>query len=180
MEHQLFLHLGIEDEDLKKEALNNYQLWQGAADWGDRKWISEAENLVEFQLGILGRLNNGEWLGWLFPTFVRHVTQETKYAISKVSGEDISDLDEIRFWDHINKEHSSFDARLLDPEEKDLIEKATDLENKFEGISCCHRMYLILSLKYSKELDAFHQAAKELKPKSVIHPALLDHVIREG
>ena len=184
-EHLLFQSLGYENENSKKEeykaeARKKYLLWKNASSWSDSRWIKEAEDVVRFQKDVISKLDSKQWQGWLFPMFVEHITTETEYAIKKVKREDVSDLEEITFWNHINAEHAAFDAHLLDPSQKKLINLAYSIEDKIEDLSPCHKMFIILSLEYAEELDKYHEAAEKLNPPSIIHPKLLKHVQREG
>ena len=72
---------------------------------------------------------------------------------------------------------------MLDPSERALFEKANAVQKAYE-VQSEREMFLEISKKYAKELDAYNRTAqgaiKGNKVKSVISPTLIDHVVREG
>jgi hypothetical protein len=191
-EHALFFHLGFEDAQLKQEALDIHKkLEQFRTDFNESPQDMALMNTLlpllqeerAFQIKCLKVLDEGKWIGWIFPLFINHTTLELDYLTDKLNAIKYSPEDEIVFWNRINSEHASFAAHLLDPSERELFLKADKLSMKFNKIPKSeNEMMLNLSLKASKELDAFNKTARSAgkKVKSVIHPVLLDHVIREG
>lgn len=191
-EHALFSHLGLEDPDLKDEALQTHLILEKFR----KQFNNNPEDLSvmneilpilqkerEFQINVLKTLDEGKWIGWIFPLFINHVTLELDYFVDKLNGIKYTPQEEVLFWNRINSEHAAFAARLLDPSERALFLKADKLSMKFTGIPKSEREMMIkISLIASKELDAFHKAAQKSEKtiKSIIHPALLAHVIREG
>lgn len=204
-EHTLFLHLGLEVEPLKSYGDKLHQLWENfRATFPDETFQGDVESLLTFnylseqtkdyKINTLNFLTDciknadaipRAWLGWIFPTFAEHVIRELNFAQDKANGRQISPQDEINFWRIINKEHALFDAHLLDPSEADLIKTAYQLAEKIEGDQTCEsRIFVKISLDAIKELDKYHLKGKSLlnnnQVRSIIHPALLTHVIREG
>ena len=191
-EHALFLHLGFDDPAFKAEASalhkqfekfrtlfnknpNNRELMNGI--------LPLLEQERRFQIKTLQALDEGKWIGWIFPLFINHITLELDYFTDKLNGIKYSPQDEVLFWNRINSEHAAFAAHLLDPAERKLFLKADQLSVKFDKIPKSEKeMMLRLSLKASKELDKLNKTARAAGKtvKSVIHPVLLDHVIREG
>jgi len=190
-EHALFFHLGLEDTGsvLKNRALALHKKFEGF-----RKDISPAtmaailplcKELRAFKEEVFAKVNGGEWVGWLFPLFVRHVLLELDYFVDKLNGIEYSDREEVVFWDIINCEHAGFAAHLLDPTERDLSRKGNRFSKKFAKLVRSEKeMMMRMSLQSAKELDEYNKQAqvgiKAKTVKSVIHPVLVDHVIREG
>jgi hypothetical protein len=191
-EHMLFFHLGIEEHALKQRALELHYAWEKFRS----NFFSDPNNTMdqvlpllkesrEYHINIITRLLMGQWLGWIFPRFAIHVTLELDYLVDKLNGVPFSREDEIAFWNTINGDHADFDARLLDPTERLLIKVATYFGTKFKRIPASSRETARrVSLQASYELDVFHKTARQLQQanllRSVIHPKLTDHVIREG
>ncbi|HEV2601840.1 MAG TPA: DUF2935 domain-containing protein [Candidatus Babeliales bacterium] len=191
-EHALFLHLGFEDAQFKAEALEIHQLFEDfRTTFNANPNSMEHMNTVlpllkrerEFQIKALTALEEGKWIGWIFPLFINHTTLELDYLTDKLNAIKYSPQDELVFWNRINSEHAAFAAHLLDPAERELFLKADKLSMKFNNIPKSEKEMMVkLSLKASKELDEFNKTARTAGKavKSIIHPVLLDHVIREG
>jgi hypothetical protein len=191
-EHALFLHLGLEEPKLKRHAKILHKLLEHF-----RRRFNQNPDDIElmntilpllqkeraFQIRALQAMDEGKWIGWIFPLFMNHITLELDYFVDKLNAIKYSPKDEVLFWNRINSEHAAFAAHLLDPAERELFLKADNLSIKFDKIPKSEREMMInLSLKASEELDKFNKTARaESKHiKSIIHPVLLDHVIREG
>lgn len=190
-EHALFLHLGIEDAPLKQRGLALHKEFERfRKEFNNRpemvaQVLPLAKKLRAYKVEVLNTLNSGKWIGWIFPLFARHITLELDYFIDKLNGIKYTDQDEIAFWNTINGEHASFAAHLLDPEERDLFLKGDALSQKFaKVVGSEDEMMRQISLTHAKELDEYNTSARTAQQnnqlKSIIHPVLLDHVIREG
>ena len=190
-EHALFAHLGLEDPDLKDAALKTHLQLENFrkrfnANPNDLNLMNQILPMLkaerEFQIKVLQLLDSGKWVGWIFPLFMNHVTLELDYLVDKLNGIKYSPQDEVLFWNRINSEHAAFAAHLLDPSERKLFLKADELSMKFNLPKSERDMMIKISLKYSKELDQFNKTAQKAGKtvKSIIHPVLLAHVIREG
>lgn len=146
-------------------------------------------DLRAYKLELLVRLRKGEWLGWIYDLFVVHVLRELHYLGNKMWGRPLPLIKEVEFWNATNGEHAAFAAHLLDPakENRELITRADEFYQTFSALSQPEQSMLVhMSLNHSVELDNFNRAAQKAikdkrKPlKSLIHPVLIDHVIREG
>jgi hypothetical protein len=191
-EHALFLHLGLEDKKLKKQALHLHKKFEKfREEFNNDPFDMDSMNSVlplikkerHFKVNVLKRLNNGEWIGWIFPLFVNHTILELDYVVDKLNGIQMTISEEIEFWNRINSEHAAFAAHLLDPQERESVLAADAASEKFKTLPNDEiDMWLNLSIAASKELDQFNKKARTAgkNVKSVIHPVLLDHVIREG
>ncbi len=188
-EHALLLHLGLEDPVLKQRGLELHEKWE--------KFIANLlteplynvlpllEELRAYKLEVVQTLQSGLWIGWVFPSFARHVTRELDYFVDKLNDVRYSSMDETDFWNHINSDHAAFESHLFDPYERDLSQQANDLSEKINQLPDSEEdMFIHLSLTAAEELDQFNKEGRKLskanKLQSVIHPVLMDHVIREG
>jgi hypothetical protein len=192
-EHALFLYLGIEEPNLKAEALKLHQKFEDfRTKFNGRPNDIALMNTVfpllqqerEFKVRVLQALDAGKWIGWIFPLFVNHTILELDYLVDKLNGKQYSAEDELMFWNRINSEHAAFAAHLLDPAERELFLSADQASQKFFDIPTSEmEMWVKLSITASEELDKFNKTARSAGPKavkSVIHSVLLEHVIREG
>ncbi len=188
-EHALFLHLGLEDPQLKREGLVLHKQFESFRKSFNKETMDRVlpltRKLREYQVRVLQTLNTGKWIGWIFPLFAQHITLELDYFVDKLNDVPYSDQDEIEFWNVINGDHAGFAAHLLDPSERELFIQADTLNQRFAAIVPSEKeMFRQISLKAARELDEYAiiaQAAMEQnKVRSVIHPVLLAHVIREG
>ena len=105
------------------------------------------DKLRKYKEGVIKRLENGEWLGWLWITFVRHILRELEFLDFKINKNhvikrDLKYTDEIAFWNTTNGEHIGMGAHLLDPDTKndDLFKAANDLYHLFPKIPSEERL----------------------------------------
>ena len=128
----------------------------------------------------------GQLKSLAYPTFFEHVALEGERFAKRLEsfsrGKVELDRGEvIDFWTRIMADHADFIAHLLDPEERALVEtamKAGETWRKMKGES---------KKKAESTLDTFIAFKKTAqagieggKIKSIIHPLLADHVLREA
>lgn len=184
-EHALFLHLLLHDLSLKQKALDLFHKWQlyicQGKPGGAQKALSLIDELSAFKLNILSRLNNGEWIGAVYPQFVDHIHRELLYFRNKLLGIKMSPADEVQFWNTINSEHAGFASHLLDPTEEELVDKADATMKKIRDLPVAS---IVMAIEAGIDLLNFnieaYNATLANQIKSIIHPTLLRHVIREG
>lgn len=202
-EHCLFLELGLEPQDLRNEAQARHADWEAfrvtlpaqASPQEVQSLVNQvkpmAMSLRQFKTRIYDRLRAGEWLGWLFPSFVGHIRAELDYFVVHLNGSVMkaglaSISDELCTWLKFMAEHASFAAHLLDPEERLLIKQAQALQEKFEELEDgCKSMevgFIVLSQRAGVLLDQYFTGNGIGTPQveSIIHPVLALHVVREG
>ena len=189
-EHALFMQLGLDDKRLKSGAEGLHAQWERYRH-GSRT-IPAAISLViatrELQTEVHSRLIGGEWLGWLWPLFIDHIRREGDYFLTKLQGQMLSDTDECKTWLTFMAEHAAFAAHLLDPSETLRIQQAIGLLGNFNHLwqgcgTSMNEQLLSLTTHSGLDLDAY---LKSLRigtlgaVRSIIHPALAEHVVREG
>jgi hypothetical protein len=126
----------------------------------------------------------------VWPLFFEHTANEAERFVKRLSelsgGSSEYDKSEVvDFWTEIMGEHAEFIAHLLDPEEDTLVATANKTATAFEQL---HRNPSAAGddgvMKAAEEILAFKEkAGKGIlagQVKSIIHPALADHVRREA
>ena len=196
-EHALFLSLGlVAAPELAREAQKNRDAWEtfrakGTSGADQRPAaITLATELASIKGRVLDRLEKGEWLGWLFPTFVRHMLQEllwfTQSLESAVTGSPRDAKGDICSWLGFMAEHAAFAAHLLDPVEVRLVREARTMVGALSALRdvCGGALSSLVGLsdRAGRQLDQYLVSSGIGTPKvrSVIHPVLAAHVVREG
>ena len=213
MEHSLFLYLGLVDANLKQKAkelqkkwedfmnknfvsknVDNHKIFLDKNDLNkiDNININEVKDLLDktkkYKSDVLNRLNSGEWLGWSFPSFVKHILKEANYFEQKLNNKKLSQREEVKFWNSINGEHMGVTSHLIDPalENDKEFDTADNFYHKFMELNKHgeEASFVAMSINFTKELDKFAKKTQNLikskKFKSLIHPVLIEHQIREG
>jgi hypothetical protein len=161
----------------------------GAPDKGSLASFNQATiDLVKTFLDFKQRLNEAQKAGKLksliYPTFFDHTYREAD-RFQKRLGEfskgkvELDRSEVVEFWSRIMMEHADFVAHLLDPEERMLIEKAMKTSDAWREAKKSESVKGPLD-----EFIAFKKTAQQGidagQIKSIIHPALADHVLREA
>jgi hypothetical protein len=130
---------------------------------------------------------SGQLKSLAWPTFFEHVALEgERFAnrLEKFNGGKV-ELDRsevVGFWSRIMADHADFIAHLLDPKEKALIQKAMQTSGAWRAVKSGGSKD-----KVKGSLDEFITFKKTAQAgveagqiKSIIHPLLADHVLREA
>ena len=192
-EHNLFLHLGLEEPRLKamaRELFDQYDYFFRSR-FGDnlqRMLRFVTPQSQAFKNRVLALQNQGRWVGWLFPSFVQHIRDEIDVMLARIRPGGISSRDELCFGNRMNADHIAFASHLLDP-----LAGATDPAKKlaagplYDSLTAKNRCMtdtydslLAISRQAGGEVDKFFTGFDLRKFPSVIHPALAAHVVREG
>lgn len=191
MEHSLFLHMGLEDPELKDTAFALYKQWELFIRDG---YQGDLEGLItelrSFKETILRRLEAGEWLGWLGTAFVSHILEELLMFQNLVNGIKLGPEEQAAQaldWFH---DHAASAEGFIDPTEKDYKQIAMELSERFEDEAANAKNrsqptndleFLIgLTIRSGEDLDKFLDDIQTTKPRTVIHPLLLRHWRDEG
>jgi len=189
-EHALFMNLGLDNVDLKRRAASLHKDWE-AFRRGPRR-VNDAIVLVRrlraFQMEVHTRLLAGEWLGSLWPLFVDHIRREGDYFLEALQGKQVDPKTECQTWLGFMGEHAAFAASLLDQSEAERIQQARQFQAQFGQLfhdcgNAVGSQLSSLSEKSGQDLDAYFNSLGVGKPggaKSIIHPVLAEHVVREG
>lgn len=175
-----------------------------------RDVIEQMKPFIEYKAILGDAQRSGALRSLVWPLFFDHTRHEaerwTRRLEQLAAGEPEFDRKEVAiFWDNIMEEHARFVAHLLDPDERELIDKAQRTGNAFEklgggGVAGATAALLaepgtvtgaliehpetsaVLSAAQTI-LDFKTQTARDIEAariKSIIDPRLADHVRREA
>lgn len=184
-EHCLFFHLGIDAPQFKEPAKQLHDEWEAARPSLDLPTtLALAGKTRAFKTEILTTLDSGKWLGWIFPTFVDHTRRELDLFVAHATNRPVTPTQDTTEWLRFMAEHAAFAAHLMDPVEARRIRMALDAVGKLSQLQSACRAgvtdtILALSTKAGTSLDTF-VVNDVSKAKSIIHPVLATHVLREG
>lgn len=193
-EHALFVHLGLLDQPLRVRALELHQAWEEyrkirknlpPREVGGRA-LALAIDTRAFLNHVYDRLAKGQWIGWLWPLFIDHLRREGDYFIDIMQHKTPDTEATCKTWLVFMAEHAAFAAHLLDPTEATKIRQATAFIGEFErlhgGCNAMNEQLLTMTKKAGTDLDQYFGQLGVGSPnlKSIIHPVLAEHVVREG
>ncbi len=176
-------------KELKQRGLDLYLRWKQFVCEGKmlnrKKLFPLIDDLHDYKVEIIRRLNDGEWLGAAYVSFVDHILRELLYFEDKLRGIPLSAAEEVEFWNRINSEHAGFASHLLDPEHEFLTDTADKISKKIKGLPVGDDLSsIVMAIEGGVEINLFNKAAllgtltKTIK--SVLPEDLIHHVIREG
>jgi hypothetical protein len=158
----------------------------------NRSTLALLRPLIDYKQAMQKEQESGRMRSLVWPQFFEHTRHEAERFASRLErlnrGEaGFSRAEVVPFWSRIMDEHSLFIAHLLDPEERALIEAA-------QRTSAAFRELRSAGGSPAGRNDPVRQAVDEIidfktaaergiqtgKIKSIIHPALADHVRREA
>lgn len=204
MEHALFLTLLMPGDRLRTPRAEARQLqirfaqlflyardnvWQ---DGGLSPLLSTTRSSVQQIIAFKRRVQEEQARGVLrslvWPSFAEHVAHEAeRFArrLDQLAGGDAAlQLDEIgSFWMEIMAEHFGFIAHLLDPKERELVAKAMARSEELDRARAQPADRARLTTVAEEVIDfktAAEQGIETGQIKSIIDPALADHVLREA
>lgn len=175
-----------------------------------RDVVEEMKPFIEYKAILGDAQRSGTLRSLVWPLFFDHTRNEAERWSRRLeqlaSGEPDFDRKEVSlFWDNIMDEHARFIAHLLDPDETELIEKATRTSRVFAELGSggiggaaaalvAEPGTVIGALTDHPETSAVLSAAETIlefktkaardieaaRIKSIIDPRLADHVRREA
>lgn len=190
-EHALFMSLLIPEGTWKKDAERLRSEWaafrQQSMDPVKRSEaaVKLAMRLRAYLMALHDAQSRGDWIGWAYPTFVDHVRREGDYFVERIANVDKEpETEELCRWLEFMQEHAEFAAHLLDPVERARVEQARKFVQAFMQVrrGCGHgvnKALVELSERAGRALDAYVGSIQPTT-KSILHPALVEHVVREG
>lgn len=150
--------------------------------------IDEVRRYSEYEYRMRDQQAAGELKSLVWPTFFDHTAREGDYFVQRLQRLSAGDMSmdpakTAEFWTLIMGEHAGFIAHLLDPTERELVAKAMKANEGFLKMHAqpvpTHKAVRavedILDFKIAAE-----QGIQTGKIKSIIDPALADHVRREA
>ncbi len=175
-----------------------------------RDVVEEMKPFIEYKSILGDAQKDGTLRSLVWPLFFDHTRNEAERWSRRLeqlaSGESDFERKEVSlFWDNIMDEHARFIAHLLDPDETELIEKATSTSRVFAELGAggiggataamvAEPGTVISALADHPETSAVLSAAETIlefkteaardieaaRIKSIIDPRLADHVRREA
>lgn len=207
-EHALFMNLGFTDAALKRDAGLFHNQWEQfrktrvatpPTNIDQTKVLATeyknlAANLRNFKLHAYERAVAGDFIGWLYPLFLDHIRRELDYSVATINrlesgqhrAQAQAQMEELCENLRFMLEHAVFVSQLLDPTEARLIQQARQLGMQIGQLhaACSSNdpSMIALSEQAVQGLDQYLQTSGIGTPKvrSVIHPVLAQHVVREG
>jgi hypothetical protein len=157
----------------------------------NRSTIELIKPFIEYKQRMLDAQNSAKIRTLVFSLFFDHTIREAQRAsnrLEKLATGDaaLNNSEVVDFWTAVMSDHSEFFAHLLDPQEQDLINEALDSSAVFKGLregNQNHRLSggeIVLATDELIDFETTIQQGVETgRIKSIIHPALADHVRRE-
>lgn len=155
----------------------------------NRGAIDQIKRFADFKHQMGGLQSAGKLKSLVWPTFFDHTAREAEYFMSRLTRLSQGDVtigrtDTISFWASVMGEHADFIAHLLDPKEAALIKAAFEASDNFKKLHNHPTAGREAAVRAVDGIIDFKTAAeKGIKTgqiKSIIHPALADHVRREA
>ena len=149
--------------------------------------IELVKPFVDFKREMQAAQETGRMRSLVWPLFFEHTAREAerfarRLALLSKGDTDLDRAEVVEFWARIMDEHAEFIAHLLDPQEDPLIEKALQSSAAFRELRANRNGHDAAAL--AKSIIDFKTAAgKGIQAgqiKSIIPPALADHVRREA
>jgi hypothetical protein len=155
----------------------------------NRATIEIAKPFIDFKHRMRAEQEAGRLNSLVWPLFFDHTAREAERFVGRLerfsrgdTGEDRSEV--VNFWSLIMAEHADFIAHLLDPQENALIQKALKASSDFRNLRAQPPASPAPAMQAAEEIIDFKTAAaKGIQTgqiKSIINPALADHVRREA
>lgn len=168
----------LDDNDFEQLDLDNFD-------------IQEVKDMIvelhDFKASVKNKVDHGVWIGWVFPSFAKHILDELNHFSREFAGNKLDPDTRMNFWNVHNAEEAGLTAHLLDPDLKndEDINKADNYYHQVMNmrVGTEDDQMIVMSIKFAKQLDEMvTQTAEKVhghKIKSIIHPALIDHISRE-
>jgi hypothetical protein len=164
---------------------SNYQAF-------NRSTAELAKPFIEWKHRMQEAQSSGKLRSLVWPLFFEHTAREGERFVRRLDEfnrgrVEFDRAEVVDFWAQIMEEHSEFIAHLLDPKERTLINAADKSADMFRNLRAEHRTKPDAKAKAMAEAQgiiAFKTTAEKGirngQIKSIIDPALADHVRREA
>jgi hypothetical protein len=155
----------------------------------NRSTIEQARKFVDFKHKMRDAQTAGKLKSLVWPTFFDHTAREAEHFMARLDqlshGEvALAQQETVAFWAAIMGEHADFVAHLLDPAERELVQKAMAASDGFRKLHGEPSGQKEAASRAVDEIIDFKAAAEKGietgQIKSIIHPTLADHVRREA
>src|SRR5688500_8735923 len=154
----------------------------------NRSTVEMTKRLVDFKREMQHAQESGRMRSLVWPLFFDHTAREGERFVRRLDqlskgDADLDATEVVEFWARIMDEHAEFIAHLLDPQEDALIEKALSSSAAFRELREKRGSKAEADALAKGIIDFKTAAAKGITAgqiKSIIPPALADHVRREA
>ncbi len=154
----------------------------------NRGTVDMTKRLIDFKREMQQAQESGRMRSLVWPLFFDHTAREAERFVRRLDqlSKGDSDLDAaevVEFWARIMDEHAEFIAHLLDPQEDALIERALSSSAAFRELRQKRGSKAEADALAKGIIDFKTAAGKGITAgqiKSIIPPALADHVRREA
>ena len=208
-EHMQFIYSGLVESDLieqnnlekylddnifglRDESLDYYQRWIDILE-SIKIGYDENENALflidetlNYQNKILGALDQSIFIGYLYPSLIEHMNEETTYLQNKLMGQGYNLEQEIAFWIDHHKGETAVAEKQLDPKEKRISDAIRTYDEYLEKLGeDPSQIRDYKDMEYVlQEYDKLGKSLlnKNIKGKvlSITPITLIEHAIREG
>ncbi len=176
--------------NLKNEAFQQWKIWNDYLKVLSVPNVpnlpqlnSMIQSLIQLKSTILSVIDQGQEVGNIYPALLDHMIKEANFFRLKLEG-NVSTDKEIEFWVKENLEHTGLTAHLLDPKEKDLVNKTLNVSEELEDLIDENLEDIIpVYNKANREAAKLNQALSKNEVKTVNNPMtlfMLQHEIREA
>jgi hypothetical protein len=154
----------------------------------NRSTVEMTKGLVDFKREMQHAQESGRMRSLVWPLFFDHTAREGERFVRRLDqlskgDADLDATEVVEFWARIMDEHAEFIAHLLDPQEDALIEKALSSSAAFRELREKRGSKAQADALAKGIIDFKTAAGKGITAgqiKSIIPPALADHVRREA
>lgn len=189
-EHALFLYLGLTDNYLKNKAKKLHtKLENFRKNFKHNQTVYEINKILpllkqerNLQLKAI-ELSKSQWIGWLYPSLLKHMTMELDYYVDKLNGIIFTPETETEFWKKEASDRIGTIAHLLDPSEKTLVTEAEQIAEKYFDVPKEQKdKFLESTLTAIKQVNSYSAKldANKGNIESIISNTLAEHEAREG
>lgn len=150
--------------------------------------LALARSLISYKRAMQAAQESGQLRSLVWPQFFDHTAHEAERFSARLTelnrgNAAFSRGEVVSFWSQIMDEHALFIAHLLDPEEQALIDAARLTSETFRRLRSGSAPVGEVSAAVDEIIDFKTAAERGIQTgqiKSIIHPALADHVRREA
>jgi hypothetical protein len=154
----------------------------------NRSTAEMVKPFIAFKREMQQAQESGRMRSLVWPLFFDHTAREAERFVSRLDrlskgDADLDPAEVVDFWARIMDEHAEFIAHLLDPQEDQHIEKALSSSAAFRDLRAKRGSKADAAALAKSIIDFKTAAGKGIQAgqiKSIIPPALADHVRREA
>jgi hypothetical protein len=158
----------------------------------NRSTVESLKPFIDYKHRMLEAQNSGKLRSLVFPLFFEHTAREAEHALHRferlAAGDAALNYAEVMdFWSEDLSDHNALIAHLLDPQEQDFISQALDSSAVFKGFNQGNKDRALPRGEVVRATEDFIDFESALgdgvdsgRIKSILNPALLDHMRREA